>query len=254
MVTAGVDCGAKSVKVVIVQSGRLLSKASVSSGVDTSIAALQAYETALDLAGLTSAEVHKVCATGSGRAQVTFSSQEVTEVTADAMGAVHLFPGTRTVIDVGAEEARAMRVDGLGKVVDFAVNDKCAAGAGAFVEAMARALEVDLEEMGALSMESSTTVAINAQCAVFAESEVVSLLHARTPKPDMARAIHDAIAERVASMARRVGVEPLVVLIGGLAKNVGFVHSLSRALGMDVRTPGDPEFVGALGAALIAAQ
>lgn len=253
MITAGVDCGAKTVKVVVINDGRVVGKSLVMAGVDTRAAAEQAYDEALRQAGLTRSHVQKVCATGSGRLQAGFHTQEVTVVSADASGAVHLLPGARTVIDVGAEEARAIRVDDSGKVVDFAINDKCAAGAGAFVEAMARALEVELEEIGALSLQSSRSVPMNAQCVVFAESELVSLVHAKTPKPDMARAIHDAIADRIVSMVRRVGLEPEVVLIGGLARNAGFVHSLSRGLGVEVRLPQDPEFVGALGAAMIAA-
>ncbi len=115
-------------------------------------------------------------------------------------------------------------------MVDFAINEKCAAGTGAFIEAMARALEVTLEELGPLSLQSTRAVAMNAQCAVFAESELVSLVHAKTPKPDMARAVHDAIADRIVSMARRVGLEKEIMLIGGLARNVGFVASLKREL------------------------
>jgi benzoyl-CoA reductase subunit D len=145
-------------------------------------------------------------------------------------------------------------LDAHGKVVDFAINDKCAAGAGAFVEAMARALEVKLDEIGPLSLQASKAVPMNAQCAVFAESELVSLVHAKTPKPDMARAIHDAIADRIVSMVRRVGMEPEVVLIGGVARNVGFIQSLGRGLDMEVKLPADPEFVGAIGAALVAAE
>jgi len=139
-------------------------------------------------------------------------------------------------------------------VVDFAINEKCAAGAGAFTEAMARALEVGIEELGPLSLKSTQEVAMNAQCAVFAESELVTLVHAKTPKPDMARAIHNAIADRITSMVRRVGMEEKIVLIGGVAKNVGFVDSLNQQLGTEVLIPEDNEFVGALGAALIAAE
>jgi benzoyl-CoA reductase subunit D len=254
MITAGIDCGAKTVKVVVVRDGKIVSQALVPAGMDTEGAAEKAYQDALEQAGLSREKVQGVCATGSGKLQTRFRTSEVTEVGADARGAVYLFPGARTVVDVGAEEARAIRVDERGKVVDFAVNEKCASGAGAFVEAMARALEVGLEEMGALSLQSSRSVPINAQCAVFAESEVVSLVHAKTSKPDMARAIHDAISDRIVSMVRRVGMEPEVVLIGGMAKNVGFVEALSRELETQVLLPEEPDFVGALGAALAAAD
>jgi len=208
----------------------------------------------MDQAGLKWIDIENVVATGAGKNEVKFKNDTATEVGADARGGVCLFPAARIVIDVGAEEGRAVRVNEKGKVVDFAINEKCAAGAGAFTEAMARALEVSLEEMGPLSLKATQAVPMNAQCAVFAESELVTLIHAKTPKPDMARAIHDAIADRIVSMVRRVGIESEVVLIGGVAKNVGFVDSLNRELGQEINIPEEPELVGALGAALIAAD
>ena len=176
----------------------------------------------------------------------------MTEVGADARGVAELFPSARAVIDVGAEEGRAIRIDEAGKVLDFAVNEKCAAGAGAFTEAMARALEVPLEELGEFSLQSTKAVPMNAQCTVFAESEVVTLVHAKTPKADIARAVHDAIADRVTSTVRRVGITKDVALIGGLARNVGFVKFLEEDLKLKLLIPSDPEFTGAFGAALIA--
>ncbi len=254
MITAGVDCGAKTVKVVVMRGLEVLGRGLALAGVDTKGAVELAYDEALRLAGVSRDEVVNVIATGSGKLQAGPRQGTVTEVSADARGAVFLFPGVRTVVDVGAEEGRAIRVDAKGRVLDFAVNDKCAAGTGAFVEAMARALEVGLDEIGPLSLRSSQAVPMNAQCAVFAESELVSLVHAKTPKQDMARAIHDAVADRIVSIVRRVGMEPEVLLVGGLAKNVGFVQALSRALGTEVRVPEGPEFVGATGAAIIAAD
>jgi benzoyl-CoA reductase subunit D len=254
MITAGVDCGSKNVRVVILKGGEIVAKAMVPAGMDTSSSAQDAYEKALAEAGITSDDVGKVVATGAGRHEPKFKNDVVTEVGADARGAIHLFPEARTVIDVGAEEGRAIKIDAQGKVVDFAINEKCAAGAGAFTEAMARALEVELEELGRLSLESTQAIPMNAQCAVFAESEVVTLVHKKTSKPDMARAIHDAIADRITSMVRRVGIEEKIALIGGVAYNVGFVKSLEEDLKTKVLIPESPEFVGALGAALVAAE
>jgi len=157
------------------------------------------------------------------------------------------------VVDVGADEARAIKLGDGGKVVDFAINEKCAAGAGAFVEAMSRALEMPLAEFAEASLESTQTIPMNAQCTVFAESEVVSLIHANTPPADIARAVHDAMASRVSTMVRRIGVEDPVVLGGGAALNVGFVKALSEALGgPDVHVLADAEYLGAHGAALMA--
>ncbi len=254
MITAGIDCGAKTVKVVVLKDGQILGKSLVLAGIDTAGAADKAYDEALNEAGLNRGDVEKVVATGAGKNEARFQNEVITEVGADARGGAFLFPEARTVIDVGAEEGRAIRVDDKGKVVDFAINEKCAAGTGAFTEAMARALEVSLEEMGPLSLKATQAVPMNAQCAVFAESELVTLIHAKTPKPDMARAIHDAIADRIVSMVRRVGVEKEIVLIGGVALNVGFVESLNRELGLDVKIPAEPEFAGALGAALVAPE
>jgi benzoyl-CoA reductase subunit D len=191
-------------------------------------------------------------ATGAGRNEVKTADDKVTEVTAAARGAWSVCPTGRTVIDIGAEEGRAVRCGESGKVDDFAVNEKCAAGAGTFTEAMARALEVDLAELGQMSLRSTQTVPMNAQCTVFAESEVVSLLHAKTPKEDISRAVHDAMASRITSMVRKVGLQNEVVVVGGLAKNAGFIDSLQRSLETKVLIPDEPEFIGALGAALIA--
>jgi benzoyl-CoA reductase subunit D len=155
---------------------------------------------------------------------------------------------------VGAEEGRAIKCDEQGKVQDFAINEKCAAGAGSFTEAMARALEVPLDDFGKISLQSSKTIPMNAQCAVFAESEVVSLVHSKTPKADIARAVHDAIASRIVSMVRRVGINKDVALVGGVSNNPGFVDSLNRALEVEVIVPKDAEYIGALGAALVAGE
>lgn len=253
MITAGIDVGAKNVKVVIQEDGKILGKGLVLGGLDMQASIKEAFDAALKDAGLTRDKLEKVFATGAGRKEVSDADDSYTEVGADATGATYLYAQAKTVIDVGAEEGRAIRVDERGKVVDFAINERCAAGAGAFTEAMARALEVPLEELGTLSLTSTKAVPMNAQCAVFAESEVVSLIHAKTEKPDIARAVHDAMATRITSMARRVGVEPEVALIGGVARNPGFVDSLQRDLEVEVLIPEDPEYVSAYGAALLAA-
>jgi benzoyl-CoA reductase subunit D len=254
MITAGIDMGAKTIKVVILNDSQVAAKSILLGGLDTCQSAEQAFDEALKSADLSSNAIEHITATGAGRRGAPLAHDEVTEVGANAKGAVFLFPAARTVIDVGAEEGRGIRCDGGGKVVDSVINEKCAAGAGTFTEAMARALELKLEEMGKLSLQATKAVPMNAQCTVFAESEVVSLVHAKTPKADIVRAVHDAIASRIISMVRRVGVEKEVVLIGGMAKNIGFVDSLKRGLEMDLVVPEEPEFVGALGAALIAAE
>jgi benzoyl-CoA reductase subunit D len=252
MITAGIDIGAKTVKVVLLEDGAILAKSLVPAGLDTAAATQQALDQALADAGLSKDQMDQFMATGTGRKDCAFTDREITEVSAAAKGAVHLLPSCRSVVDVGAEEGRAVRCNENGKVIDFAYNEKCAAGAGTFAEGMARALQVPLEELGPLSLESDKAVAMNAQCAVFAESEVVTLIHAKTPRQDIARAVLDAVASRIISMVRKVGFEKDIVLIGGVALNPGFVEAMKRGLQTDMHVPQDPEYIGALGAALAA--
>ena len=254
MITAGIDIGAKTVKVALVNEGKMLAKSLVPAGIDTAAATQQALEEALAAAGLSEDKIERFRATGTGRKDCAFTDQEITEVGAAAKGIVHLLKSCRTVVDVGAEEGRTVRCDENGKVIDFAFNEKCAAGAGTFAEGMARALGVSLEELGPLALKSQQAVQMNAQCAVFAESEVVTLIHAKTPRQDIARAVLDAIASRIVSMVRKVGFEKDIALIGGVALNPGFVAAMKRSLETDVYVPEDPEYVGALGAALAAAE
>ncbi len=254
MITAGIDIGAKTVKVVIAKDGKILGKSLVQAGLDTAASTQQALDAALADASIGKEQVEAYAATGTGRKDCALTSNQITEVGAAAKGMTRLMESCRTVIDVGAEEGRTVRCDAAGKVIDFAYNEKCAAGAGTFAEGMARALQVPLEELGPLSLTSKQAVQMNAQCAVFAESEVVTLIHSKTPREDIARAVLDAIASRIVSMVRKVGFEKDVALVGGVARNQGFVEALKRSLEMDVHVPAEPEHVGAVGAALAAAE
>ena len=254
MIYAGIDMGAKNIKMVLLRKDDILYKGLEPGGFDSKTALSGLMEEALARTGISRCDIEKISATGVGRNEVDIADEKVNEVTAAARGAVYFFRAARTVIDVGAEEGRGIRCDENGKVVDFEINEKCAAGAGSFTEAMARALEIPVEEMGALSLRSTKEIPMNAQCVVFAESEVVSLVHAKTPKEDIIKAVHDAIASRISLMVRKVGLEPDIVLIGGLGRNVGFVDSLKKNLESDIRIPREPEFVGAVGAALVASK
>ena len=253
MITAGVDVGAKTIKIIILKDNQVIGQNIIPAGYNVQESTKTAWADVLLKAGLQLNQIDRILSTGAGRTEVSEAHDQITEVSAVARGAIGLDPRIRTVIDVGAEEGRAIKINADGKVVDFAINEKCAAGAGAFTEAMARALEVTIEQLGPLSLQSTKAVAINAQCAVFAESELVTLVHSKTPKPDMARAVHDAIADRIVSMVRRVGMEKEVMLVGGVARNIGFVDSLKRELDTEIFIPETPETVGAYGAALLAA-
>ena len=249
MIVAGIDVGGKNLHIILKKEGQILEKASGPAGIKKAEAVEQLYDEILKKAGITRNDVGRVMATGSSAKRVAFADGSIPDAAADARGVNKLVPSARTVIDVGAEEGRAIKVSPEGKVLDFAINDKCAAGTGTFVEAMSRALEVSVNEMSEIALQSTQTLSTNAQCAVFGESEVVSLIHQKTPKPDIARAVMNAIAGRVASVARIVGLEKDVVMVGGMAKNAGFVDSLKKSIDMNIIVPEDPDFVGALGAA-----
>ena len=259
MITAGIDIGAKFVKIVLLQDDKVLHRVKGVVRFDVNKSTASIFEDALKKCNLQQIDISRAVATGMGKSEVLHkepieASQAISEVVADATGAWHLRQKVRTVIDVGAEEGRGIKVNEDGKVKDFVINERCAAGAGTFVETMARALEVEVEDMGPLSLKSTKSVPMNAQCTVFAESEVVSLIHSRVAKEDIARAIHDAMAGRIASMVLRVGVEKEVVLVGGVALNQGFVKPLQHELNTDLIVPEFPEYVGALGSAIIASR
>ena len=251
MIQVGIDVGAKFIKVVVLKDGKVIVRDQVASGFEGKENVKSLYDQVLQKAGISPDEVNSVTSTGSGRKVVDFATKSITDVTAAAKGATSLYPEVHTVIDVGAEEGRSIRCNLDGKIVDFAINEKCAAGAGAFTEAMARALEIPLDKFGDLSLKSTKEIPMNAQCAVFAESEVVSLLHAKTPKEDIAKAINDAVASRITSMVRKVGFEKEIALIGGVAYNIGFIKSLETDLKEKIIIPEGPEYVCAYGAALI---
>ena len=182
MIQAGIDVGAKFIKVLVLKDGNIIAKEQTPTGFDSKENATKLFDQVLKKAGISRDEVNSITSTGSGRKVVDFATKSITDVTAASKGATSLHPEVQTVIDVGAEEGRSIRCNKDGKIVDFAINEKCAAGAGSFTEAMARALEIPLEEFGDLSLKSNKEIPMNAQCAVFAESEVVSLLHAKHPK------------------------------------------------------------------------
>lgn len=251
MISAGIDVGSESTKAVIVNDGKVVASESVTSGLDQAASAKKALELVLERSGIDVKSLSQVVATGMGRESLAgMADKQVNEYISASRGIYHFLPSTRVVIDAGAEEARAIKLNSEGNMSDFAVNEKCAAGAGTFVEAMASALEVPLEEFAQLPLQSTKKISMNAQCAVFAESEVVSLIHSGVTKPDISKAVHDAIADRIAAMVRRVGIEKDVALIGGMAKNAGFVECLKNNLNIDILVPESPEYISAIGAAI----
>jgi benzoyl-CoA reductase subunit D len=252
MIVSGIDVGARTTKAVVLKDNELKAFSIIDTGIDMKKASEDAFDLALKKAAFSRSDVQRVIATGVGRTVVSYATDTISDVTADAKGGFWLFPEARTFIDVGAEEARAIRVDNTGKVIDFNKNEKCAAGAGTFAEAMARALETSIEEFGPLSLRSTKEVPVNATCVVFAESEVVSLIHEGSLKEDIANAIHEAMVTRIVAMVKRMQVEKEVALFGGVAKNTGVVKKLEAGLGVNLLIPKEPQIVGAIGAALLA--
>lgn len=260
MITVGVDVGSKYVKSLILKNGKdVLARAISIVGFDVMESATKVFDEVLAHSKIEREQIDYAMATGMGRKIIhkkpPINAEDIVpEVIADAKGTYHLIPSVKTIIDVGAEEGRGVKVGENGKVIDFVINERCAAGAGTFIETMARALEVNVEDMGPLALRSTKDIPMNAQCCVFAESEVVTLIHSKISKEDISKAIHDAMAGRIASMVLRVGVEKDVVLIGGVARNPGFLSPLGKELNAEILTPEYPEYVGALGAALLALE
>ena len=248
---AGVDIGSLATKCVVVdEAGDIVSSAIVATGARVSAAAESVLATAVRTGGFELERISCTVATGYGRKRA-HADRQVTEITCHARGAIHLFPGTRTVLDIGGQDTKAIRIGTDGDVVNFVMNDKCAAGTGRFLEVMARALEVDLEELGPLSLQSTAPQTISSFCTVFGESEVISHVANGAEVADIARGLHEAISHRVAGLLKRVGVESQLTMSGGVSHNIGMRSALERALGTSFNIHPHAQLIGALGAALI---
>jgi predicted CoA-substrate-specific enzyme activase len=250
---AGVDVGSTQTKAVIVDEGRrIVSRSLTDTGANVMRAAEEAFQEALRSGDVREEEVEYVVGTGYGRYKVTFGNTQVTEISCHGRGAVQMFPGTRTVVDMGGQDTKAIRVAPTGEVVDFCMNDKCAAGTGRFLGAAASALDIALDQLGPTALRGEKAVKISTTCTVFAESEVLSWLGRGKKIEDILLGVHQSIAGRSAGLARRVGIEDQVTFTGGVAKNVAMIETLNRALGVTVNVSDDSQYMGALGAALFA--
>lgn len=254
MITAGIDCGSQNTKGVLLKDDKVIARAKIATEFDANNAAQRVYETLLTDAGIYEDEVASIAATGTGRDILEFENKVVNEVVSAARGARFTKPDTYLVIDMGAESSRVIRLTENGKIKRYEANDKCASGAGTFIEAMARALQIRTEEMGTYSLRHTKEITTNAQCVVFAESEVISLIHRQESKEDIAYGIHIGICNRVASLIRRMGLTDNVTLIGGPGHNEGLSQCMGRVLGQDIFVPQDTDYVSAIGAALYATE
>ena len=250
---AGVDIGSLTAKTVIMGlDGQILADNVIQRGIVDEAAANASLRRALRGAGLRQKDLGFLVTTGYGRSMVQFGDKNVTEISCHARGAHYLFPGVRSVIDIGGQDSKCISLDGEGRVTNFAMNDKCAAGTGRFLEVMARALGVPLASMGELSLQSLQPAAVSSLCTVFAESEVISLVAQGQAKPDIVAGIHEAIGRRMLALTKLVGVRAPLVMSGGVAKNRGVVRVLERLTGVSMAIAADPQIVGAIGAAIFA--
>jgi predicted CoA-substrate-specific enzyme activase len=248
---AGIDLGSTMTKVVIIdRDDKICASVINHTGAEHRRLANKVMEEALQQAGLSFDEISYVVATGYGRFTVPFADRQITELTCHARGVFSYFPNVRLAIDIGGQDAKGLKISG-GKLLDFAMNDKCAAGTGRYLEVIANALGLGLEDLGSISLKSTNKVSISSTCTVFAQQEVVSRLSEGVPLEDILAGIHDSIASRVARMVERLKLEPDVSFTGGVAKNIGVVKALEANLGCKVLVPEEPLLSGAIGAALL---
>ncbi len=250
MITAGIDVGSTATKAVIFDGTAILGQSVMPTGWNPREAGRQVFEEALARAGITEAGVSAIVGTGYGRISLPFIDRKVTEITCHARGARFLFPGTRTVIDIGGQDSKVISVGEDGAVTDFVMNDKCAAGTGRFLQVMTGVLDITLEELGEMALKAEPA-AINSMCTVFAESEIIGLLAQGTAKEAIAAGIIKTIAGKLQSLTARVPFIEEVTFSGGVANNPAICRMLSASLGVKFNVPPEPQIVGALGAAVI---
>lgn len=250
---AGIDMGAKSTKAIILDDQRRIrGRSSIRTRPDFVAIAKEALEAALQDAKLKESDISYIATTGFGRYNVPFRDVQITDITCVGAGAVFLYPKTRTVLDIGAQSTRALRVSETGKVKEFRTNDKCAAGAGGFIERAAKYLEVQVEDVGQLSLDAVKPQNISSVCAVLAESEIINLVSSGETVENIIRGVHNSLATRSLALLKRAGMEDEVTFVGGVARQKGMVKALEETLKRKVNVNDEPHMVGALGAAVLA--
>ena len=252
MYFAGVDIGSTMTKVVLIdKSSNLLSTIKGPTGPEHRQLANEVMRQALEQASLQIDDISYIVATGYGRLNVPFADRQITELSCHAKGVSSLFPNVQTAIDIGGQDAKCMKIAN-GRLINFVMNDKCAAGTGRFLEVTAATLGIRLEAMGDISLKATKKIQISSLCTIFAQQEVVALLSRGEKLENILAGLHDALASRIAALARRLGIEPDLVLTGGVAKNIGMVRAIKESLGCEILVPEEPLLTGALGAAILA--
>ncbi len=247
---AGIDIGSTMTKAVILQEG-IIASVIGPTGPEHRILANRVMEEALERAGLPFSSISYIVSTGYGRINVPFADKQVTEISCHAKGISYLFPRAKTVVDIGGQDSKAIKIDTNGRPTDFVMNDKCAAGSGRFIEVIADTLGIRLEDMGETSLKSQNPASVSNVCTIWAQQEVAASLAKGSPIPDLVAGIHRSLADRVARMVKRLRVEKEIILTGGGAKNVGLVKALSEQMDQEILVPEEPLITGALGAALL---
>ena len=255
MYVLGIDSGSTSTNAVIMdQDRKIVAFSVVRTGAKSGESADRILKEVLDKASLKREDISWIVSTGYGRVSIDFADENVTEISCHGKGAHYFNPKIRTILDIGGQDSKAIKLSETGDVSDFVMNDKCAAGTGRFLEMIARSLEVSLDELGAIALESKEKIEITSMCSVFAESEVISLIAQNKEKADIANGVCGAIANKAFGLLRRVGLEPDFMMTGGVAKNPGVVRAVEEKIGSKLYICEEPEIVGATGAALYALE
>ena len=254
MITAGCDIGSLTAKAVILQDRKMLASEVILASAQPEKSSIDVMRRAIEKVGIKMEDIEYCIGTGYGRKHIPFMDSLESEIACHGRGAIWQVPSARTVVDIGGQDAKAIRVDEKGNVERYVYNDKCASGTGRFLEIIADSLDIKLEDMGAISGRSTEKLTLSNQCVVFAETEIISLVNEGKEIADIISALHQAVANRAASLARGILVAPDAVMTGGVAKNSGMFEALQKALGMKLHRVDNPQINGALGAALFAAD
>ncbi|MCK4312897.1 MAG: 2-hydroxyglutaryl-CoA dehydratase [Candidatus Cloacimonetes bacterium] len=250
----GIDLGSRMSKIVILDLNKIIYSNVCDTGVNPKITSQNLFEKALKDTGIEKPEIEKIFSTGYGRNIVPFADKRITEISCHAKGVNYFFPEARTIIDIGGQDSKVILTDKKGKVIDFAMNDRCAAGTGRFLEVTANILELTVDELGKISSRSKQDIDINSTCVVFAESEIIGLISQGEKPEDIIKAVHFSIAKRTKNLIAQMHWQKPVVFTGGVAKNKGMKKAISDILRTEIRIPEDSFITGALGAALFAKE
>ena len=251
---AGLDAGSVTAKAVITDNGKIEAYHLTPAGSNYRVAAQNAMEEAMAKARLSLKDMANIVATGYGASSVDFASHKVTDISCCAKGISHVFPAVRTVIDIGGQASKVIRLNAEGKATNFVISERCAAGSGRFLQIIANVLRIDLDSVGPLSLQSKNPVTYTTGCAVFGESEAVSRVAEGTPKEDILAGVHNALVAKISNLIDQVGLEDDCAITGGGALDVGLIMRVEEKLGVHLQVPSQPQITAALGAALVAAE